>query len=72
MVKVVIALAYFCGGIPLAVHSSDWRFWKGRDSPLPSGDIQGIVASTSAAAVSEGVVVSHAIKDSNDLSLIHI
>ena len=55
VIKGVTGLAFFCGGIPLAVHADEWRFWMGQaDSPEQNEmfNIGGIVSTTSAAAVS--------------------
>ena len=54
----IIGLAFFCGGIPLAVRSNDWRFWMGQGSAEDNAmyNIAGIVSSTSAAAVSDVIV----------------
>jgi hypothetical protein len=54
VIKVVTGLAFFCGGIPLAVHADEWRFWIGEaESPEQSEmfNIEGIATATSAAAV---------------------
>ena len=55
MIKVVTGLAFFSGGVPLAVHANEWRYWMGQaDSPEQNAmfNIGGIVSTTSAAAVS--------------------
>ena len=51
----VTGLAFFCGGIPLAVHADEWRFWMTQvETPEENAmhNIGGIVSSASAAAVS--------------------
>lgn len=54
VIKVVTGLAFFCGGIPLAVHADDWRFWMRQGSAEDNAmyGIARIVSTTSAAAVS--------------------
>ena len=55
VIKVVTGLAFFCGGIPLAVHSNEWRFWLTQaETPEENRmfNIGGITSTTSAAAVS--------------------
>ena len=54
VIKVATGLAFFCGGIPLAVHADEWRFWMGQGSAEDNAmyEIPRIVSSTSATAVS--------------------
>ena len=54
IISVLLAVGYFCGAIPLAVHAGDWRFWKSRgtESDIETYNINGIISSAEATAVS--------------------
>lgn len=49
-----MAVGFFGGAVPLAVHIGDWKFWRGQgsDSDNEMFNIHGIISSCEATAVS--------------------
>ncbi len=56
MVEILLTVGYFCGAVPLAVHVGDWKYWRGQgsESDLEMHNINSIISSTEASAVSSG------------------
>ena len=54
IVAILLAVGYFCGGVPLAVHADDWKFWRERatDNDTRRYNLDAIVSSAQATAVS--------------------
>lgn len=56
IITVLVGVGYFCGAVPMGVHATDWKFWRGQgsDEDVEIYNINNIVSSIEATAVSDG------------------